>query len=82
MIILSLYITVFDAFGKPGSAIMNFQTKWPGSYDECTAAKSPSFQRNTTDSTEVSFFGRYCQIALPISTSYLPRIGMVSVWLF
>ena len=57
-------VSVLDAFGKPGSGLMDYQVKWYGSYDECIAVKALD-QYNTSEgkvTTQEHFAGKYCRV--------------------
>ena len=57
-----------DAFGKPGSELMNYEIKWLGSYDECHAVKKEDLH-NTSPGVTTSqrqFSGKYCTVSVEV----------------
>ena len=59
-------VAVLDAFGKPGSNLMDYEIKWLGSYDECLAVKAKN-QHNTSNemvANQEYFSGKYCTISV------------------
>ena len=67
---------MLDAFGKPGSDLLNFQTKWIGSYDECVALQSKNNYQaiNGWSAVPDEFSAKYCTISFGLEQGALVRI--------
>ena len=57
---------MLDAFGKPGSDLMNYEIKWLGSFDECHAVKAVDHYNTSKGKTASHqyFSGKYCTISV------------------
>ena len=67
---------MLDAFGKPGSDLLNFQTKWIGSFDECVALQSKNNYQaiNGWSAVPDEFSAKYCTISFGLEQGALVRI--------
>lgn len=63
---LSLFAVV-DAAGKPSSDLLDFNLRWIGNYEECTAIEAVVYE-DTINKTGPSnpFDGKYCLTYFPI----------------
>ena len=55
----TIFLTVLDAFGKPGSGVLEGDLKWLGSYDECFAVQA---RVNVSGSMMSPYEGKYCTV--------------------
>lgn len=62
-------IIVFDAWGKIDSGLLDGNTKWLGSFDECL-----NITAETNGSLPEDFTTRYCMASIPVVS--LPSFGL------
>ena len=65
---------MLDASGKIPTEVLDFNTVWYGSYDECKRVQAVVNQNNKSEGEHV-FNGQYCNALLPLPN---PSPNMVS----
>ena len=76
--IFNTILLVLDAFGKPGSELLDMKTKWLGSYDECTAVTATTYSNDALRSDpEDQFRGKYCRVKVELQPMYIAALGRV-----
>ena len=75
-----------DAFGKPGSELMNYEIKWLGSYDECHAVKKEDqYTGNPSPGVTTSqrqFSGKYCTVSVEVGLGNMVALIRIFFTLF
>ena len=76
--IFNTILSVLDAFGKPGSELLDMKTKWLGSYDECTAVTATTYSNDVLRSDPDDHFrGKYCRVKVELQPMYIAALGRV-----
>lgn len=65
---LNLVLLVIDAMGKPSSGLLDMNTLWLGSWDECREVEAFDYANYTSrEDPRKVFDGKYCRVHLGIA---------------
>ncbi|XP_045202094.2 nose resistant to fluoxetine protein 6-like [Mercenaria mercenaria] len=59
-------LRMVDAFGKPGTGILDYSVNWIGNYDECIAIQATAYQNPVAkEGPSTPYTGKYCTASFP-----------------